>query len=301
MSQNNRYAVIDVGTNNVLYLLASCTPHGLKILQRDSAVSRMGLYVQDGRLLPDGVKALQHILGRFVDAARRVTDQIIVVGTSASREVENIDEIANWMFHVYGLRYHVISGEEEARLNGLANAGEFSENQILLFDVGGGSTEFTYIVDGRIIQSTSLKLGIRRMQAQHSGSFTLQQKVTRRILANYTPPVMQNGAVVGIGGTATSLVAILAGMQQYDSHQVHRSILTRVQCGEVLQSLREMPHDQLVSTLAFEPERVDIIATGTMMVYEVMRHLNCKQMYVSDRGLQFGILHLPPRELAALF
>lgn len=300
MSQSNLYAVIDVGTNNVLYLLARSSSSGIEVVARDSAVSRMGLYVQDGCLLPAGVQALQHILSGYLDAARTVTDQIIVVGTSASREVENISEITDWMQACFGVRYQIISGEEEAQLNGLANADEFTEAQLVLFDVGGGSTEFTHVIDGRIMQSTSLPLGIRRLQAQHPGDFASQQDATRRILAQYTPPALHDAGVVGIGGTATSLAAMIAGMQHYDSARVHKSVITRKKCGDLLYSLRNMPHDQLVKSLAFEPERADIIATGCMIVYEIMQQLDCQQMYVSDRGLQFGILHLPPEKLAAL-
>jgi exopolyphosphatase/guanosine-5'-triphosphate,3'-diphosphate pyrophosphatase len=300
MSDSNLYAVIDVGTNNVLYLLARCTVAGIEILQRDSAVSRMGLYVQDGFLLPAGVEVLQRILSRYLDAARPLTNQIIVVGTSASREVANIGEITQWLHTYHGVRYHIISGEEEARLIGLANLDEFTERRLLLYDVGGGSTEFTQVEDGSIVHTQSLQLGIRRLQAMHPADSAAQQDATRRILSQYIPPAMQGAAVVGVGGTATSLAAILAGMHHYDSAQVHRSVITRQQCDALLHGLREMPHAQLVKTLAFEPERADIIATGAMIVCEIMQYLKCQQMYVSDRGLQFGILRLPPEQLAAL-
>ncbi len=299
MKNHELFAVIDVGTNNVLFLMAYRTTDGIIIKKRLSSVSRMGHYISGGRLKSSGLKAIKSILRDYINYARLFTDAIIVVGTSGSRQITNIADISNWMEKNFGLRYQIISGEQEARYNGIANAAEFPAENILLFDIGGGSTEFTMMQGNTVTGWASLPLGIHRLDKEFGRNAIAKQDAINEILQEFSAPSLTDTTVIGVGGTITSLAAIHLGLKQYDSAVVHKSTLTLGQCQKILNRFSQMAPLQRRDALPFEPARADIIATGTMIVCQVLQHLGCNRCMVSDRGLQFGILALPDDEFTA--
>jgi len=149
------YSVIDVGTNNILLLI---TISGTKpeIIYRASATSALGKDMQKGFLQKQAIERAKNILNDFISISKKYTDKIIIIGTSCSREAKNISVLSDWLKSKFNLKYNIISGDEEAYLNGLANISEFAKDEkLLFFDVGGGSTEFTLAENGEIKKTYS--------------------------------------------------------------------------------------------------------------------------------------------------
>ena len=94
---NNKFAVIDVGTNNILFLIARKNNNKLDILHRDSNISAFGKKMQDGYLNPTAINKTKRILSDNIKYARLFTENIIVVGTSCSRDAKNIDIMEQWL------------------------------------------------------------------------------------------------------------------------------------------------------------------------------------------------------------
>ncbi len=295
---NNKYAVIDVGTNNVLFLIARKNINKLDILHRDSNISAFGKKMQDGYLNTTSINKTKRILFDNINYARLFTENIIVVGTSCSRDAKNIDVLEQWLKKKFGLKYNIISGEKEAQLNGLANITEFKElNNIVMFDVGGGSTEFTYFYNGKMIYNQSLKLGIRRLHNSKDINYSERVRITRKVLNDLVLPDFNEFKMIGIGGTVTSLSAAKFGLQKYDADVVHKSILHNSEIKEMLDLFRRMSNNQIARLMPFDRYRADIITTGTMIVTEIMDFFGKDELIVSDRGLQFGILYQEEKDL----
>jgi exopolyphosphatase/guanosine-5'-triphosphate,3'-diphosphate pyrophosphatase len=295
---NNKYAVIDVGTNNVLFLIARKHKNKLDILHRDSNISAFGKKMQDGYLNNTAINKTKRILFDNINYARLFTENIIIVGTSCSRDAKNIDVIEQWLKSKFGLKYNIISGKKEAQLNGLANITEFRKfNNIVMFDVGGGSTEFTYFHNGKMIYNQSLNLGIRRLHNFQDTNFLERVRSTQKALNNLVLPDFKEFKMIGIGGTVTSLSATKFGLQKYDADVVHKSILHNSEIKEMLDLFRRMSNNQIAQLMPFDRYRADIITTGTMIVTEIMDFFGKEDMIVSDRGLQFGILYQEEKDL----
>jgi len=291
------YSIIDVGTNNVLLLIASLTDH-LKIIKRDSKISAMGKDMKDNIIDITAINRTRMILTNFITMARKYTKNIIILGTSCSRDAKNISLLSNWLENEYQLKYHIISGDEEARFNGLANINEFNEfKNIIMFDVGGGSTEFVWIKDGIITQTQSIDLGIRRLQNKFDNDYQGKYSETQRLLTSLSSTPFENYILIGIGGTSTSLSAMKFQLENYDPGIVHKSKVTISELRNILSDLRGKTTMEIEEIMPFEPKRADIIATGTMIVTEILDYFERTEFLVSDRGIQFGILTQDKQDL----
>ncbi len=295
---NNKFTVIDVGTNNVLFLIARKNNNNLDILHRDSNISAFGKKMKDGYLKSTAINKTKRILFDNISYARLFTENIIVVGTSCSRDAKNIVILEQWLKKIFGLKYNIISGEKEAQLNGLANITEFREfNNIVMFDVGGGSTEFTYFHNGKMIYNQSLNLGIRRLHNFQDTNYSEKVSITQKALNDLVQPDFKEFKMIGIGGTVTSLSAAKFGLQKYDADVVHKSSLRIAEIKEMLDRFRRMSNNQIAQLMPFDRYRADIITTGTMIVKEILDVYGKEDLIVSDRGLQFGILLQEEKDL----
>jgi len=206
--------------------------------------------------------------------------------------------LSNWLENEYQLKYHIISGDEEARFNGLANINEFNEfKNIIMFDVGGGSTEFVWIKDGIITQTQSIDLGIRRLQNKFDNDYQGKYSETQRLLTSLSSTPFENYILIGIGGTSTSLSAMKFQLENYDPGIVHKSKVTISELRNILSDLRGKTTMEIEEIMPFEPKRADIIATGTMIVTEILDYFERTEFLVSDRGIQFGILTQDKQDL----
>ena len=284
------YCVIDVGTNNVLLLIASVNDH-INIIKRGSIISALGKDMKDGFLDIEAIDRTKIILTDFIENAHEFTKNIIVVGTSCSRDAKNISVLSDWLKDKYQINYHIISGNEEANFNGLANINEFKKNKnIVMFDVGGGSSEFIWIKDGKIIQTLSINLGIRRLQNIYGSDYQKKYKETQRLLNTLPSSPFDDPVLVGIGGTATSLGAMKFQLEEYDPQVVHKSKIAVSELKNILSNLRGKTDNQIAKLMPFEPKRADLIETGTMIVTEILDYFGVKEFFVSDHGIQFGVL-----------
>lgn len=294
---DNTYCVIDVGTNNVLLLIASIED-GISVIKRDSMISGLGKDMQNDLLDENAINRTKKVLTNFIKKARNYTDKIIIVGTSCSRDAKNISSLSSWLQEEFQLNYNIISGDEEAKLNGLANIHEFIKyKNLIMFDVGGGSTELIWIENGKVVKTDSLDLGIRRLQNDLRSDHSAKLNATRVLLNSLKPVKLTKPVLVGIGGTATSLSAMKFQLEKYDPALVHKSMVTKEEIKILYSKLKEKDLIEISKLMPFEPKRADLIQTGTMIVLEILDYFSSKDFFVSDRGIQFGILAQSRSEL----
>ncbi len=285
------YSIIDVGTNNVLMLIATRVNSNIKVLHRGSSISALGKNFHDNILTKAAITRTKKILKGFIETSKKYTNNIIIIGTSCSRDAINIDILSNWLELKYKIRYQIINGEKEAYFNGLANCHEFDHiNDIILFDVGGGSTEFTFIKKQEIVKTETLQLGIRRLQNLYKSNYKNKIQRTKVILQELQIPVLEKPELIGIGGTVTSLVSIQKNLKEYNPETVHKSKITIKELFLLLEKLKSSSIPDIARLIPFDPLRSDILTTGAMIVKEIVDFFKVRKFYVSDRGFQFGVL-----------
>jgi len=290
------YSIIDVGTNNVLLLIAQKKEYDICIIKKKSKISFLGKKMQNNFLQKESINWTKKILENFISISKNYTENIIIIGTSCSRKAKNINLLSGWLKKKYQLNYQIISGEKEAYLNGLANINEFNDQEnIILFDVGGGSTEFTLIKNKEIVSMQSIELGIHYLVNEFGNDFNKKREKTKKLLSSLKIS-LNNAILIGIGGTATSLSAMKQKMISYNSKQVHKSVVYSSDIENLLMVFRKSDLPTIRKMMEFDPDRSEIIATGTMIIQEILAFLGYKEFYVSDHGFQYGVLFLETEE-----
>ena len=286
-------SIIDVGTNSILLLIAEKAHNSWKILHRNARTSSLGKGMKNGFLTNDGIEKAKAILDDFITISKSYhAEKRIITGTSASREAKNISQLSNWLLNKYDLKYHILSEGQEIYYIYLANKREFEEHEnLIIFDIGGGSTEFMIVSQNKLEFSTSLKLGVRRLnnlcdndEDKHTFCHDVlaQSKIREHVPSSFE--------VVGVGGTVTNLVAVKSGLKEWISEKVHKQVLTLEDVLYFKDLWKKLSYDEIEKLIPFDPHRSDVLLSGTILLESIFSYLKMDKIFVSDFGLQFGIL-----------
>ncbi len=179
---------------------------------------------------------------------------------------------------------------KKARFNGIANINEFTAENLLLFDIGGGSTEFTLIIEGKVSECQSIDLGIRRFHNRFGDNAFKEINYIRNKLEKINIEIPSDAVLIGIGGTVTSLAAMLQNMTVYDEHKVHKYQIMRDDLNELLDEISDCPEQKILERIAFNPLSKALLMAGGIIVREIIAHFNASDFFVSDRTWQYGVL-----------
>ncbi len=283
---NNIFSVIDLGTNNIQLLIVQDRDDP-KIILKDSKVSELGKNFKDGLIANDRLDFAKRILSNFISLSKEYTNNILVIGTNLARKATNISEIEKFLSDL-GIKFIIISGEEEAYLNGIANIKDFKGN-FILFDIGGGSTEFTVIENETITKTVSLPLGIRSLDEKFCN---IEQKnlFTKQILKSLDLE-SSNHYLVGIGGTVTSLLFLKNNLTEYNFINIHKSQLTQKDIIRIYDDFVTIHIEKYKNSPIFKMFSLELLATGTMIVKNILELFNVKSFYISDKSIMFGVLY----------
>jgi len=224
------------------------------------------------------------------------------VATSAVREATNGAEFAAAVRRTTGLDLHIISGEEEARLalRGVASGLPALGGAFILFDIGGGSTEFIRARDGGPVAAVSLRLGVVALTERFLDDgpvdparyAAMAREVEARLAAEIPAAIGEGGApvLVGTAGTVTTLAALDLGLARYHAERVQGHLLTRAAVERERRRLSAMPVAERARLPTLEPGRADVLIAGIAICQAAMDRLRFDSLVVSDRGLREGVL-----------
>jgi exopolyphosphatase/guanosine-5'-triphosphate,3'-diphosphate pyrophosphatase len=246
---------------------------------------------------------------RFVQTAKELhCQEVLAVATSAAREAKNRAAFLDRARREAGIDLVVISGEVEATLTalGVAHALGPGHGDMLIVDIGGGSTEFTAYEQGRVTGYVSLPIGVVKLTEAHlkddppstdeldSVATSIRQTIRHVPASVNIPPA---ATLVATAGTATTLAAIDLGMTTYDGGRVTGHRLSRQRIQELLDRFCSLPLAERRKIVGLEPARADVIVAGTLLMREILDLFGFDEFTVSDGGLREGILlhHLTHR------
>ncbi len=317
------FAALDLGTNNCRLLVATPAPDGFRIIDAYSRIVRLGEGLsQTGRLAE---AAMERALGALSVCAqkigRRGAKRVRAVATQACRSAANGAQFIQAVQEQTGLRLSVISPREEARLAvaGCLNLLDFNAKAALVLDVGGGSTELSWIdlaapgLDAPVrrlahwrlpIQAwLSVPIGVvtlaeRFPQAAHDGrgfrAMVDAVKVEIEAFAHAEPlrAIFDAGGahLVGTSGAITSLAGLHLGLARYDRNRVDGLWMTRSECDAVAGRLAAMTVAERGAQPCIGPDRADLVLAGAAILQAVQEVWPCERVRVADRGLREGLL-----------
>jgi exopolyphosphatase / guanosine-5'-triphosphate,3'-diphosphate pyrophosphatase len=300
-----RLAAIDLGTNTVRLLVVEASGAEWRGLHAEQRVTRLGEgQAGTGILQPTAMWRTAEVVAAFCRRAEELgVHDVRIVGTSAVREAQNGAEFLAQVLSSSGRQVRVISGEEEARLTllGVTQGLPVLKGDFLLFDIGGGSSEFVLSRAGRAPEAVSVKLGVVELAERfmdlgpvdHIRYDSMVAEVGARLAAGLTDTILRHvaPALVGTAGTVTTLAALDLGLESYDPARVHGHRLTRVAVAGLVARLAALSLAERAALPCLEPGRADLIVPGGVICLEAMDRLGFHSLVVSDRGLREGILY----------
>lgn len=311
------YAALDLGTNNCRLLIARPAPGGFRVVEAFSRIVRLGEGLsRTGRLSDEAMdraaEALRICAGRV--ARRRIDpSRLRAVATQACRSADNGAEFLGRVEAESGLRLSIIDPVEEARLSvaGCLNLLDPAADAVLVIDVGGGSTELSWLrrrgngADGfRTETWMSAPLGVVTLAERHpepptSSSAWYEAMVNefREVIDRHRPadplkPMFDEGRahLVGTSGAITSLAGIHLGLTRYERDRVDGLWLTRGDCRAAADRLTAMGPAGRAAEPCIGPDRADLVLAGAAILEAVQRSWPCERVRVADRGLREGML-----------
>ncbi len=304
--KSERAAFIDIGTNSILCLIAELKEGGrYRVLDDLAQITRFGRGVdQTGYIGPHGEQRNLEVLREYLNRCRALGVQdVTAVGTSALRDARNSTQVLARFKERLGLDIAVISGAQEASYAYLAVQQGLSlpGQELLVLDVGGGSTEFIRGNESGVSQAVSVDVGSVRLTERFLRSDPVDAEECKAMVAAIDHEIAplrdawpSDGSpltLVGIAGTFTTLAAVEKKLLRYSHGEVHGSHLT---LGEVRRQIHLFQSQTLAERKAIpglEPKRADVILAGAYLIERAMTLFKVQEVVVSDQGVRYGLLH----------
>jgi exopolyphosphatase/guanosine-5'-triphosphate,3'-diphosphate pyrophosphatase len=225
-------------------------------------------------------------------------DGITAVGTMGLRTATNSQTFLAIAKKRCGVTIEVISGEEECRIAYLAvlSASGGIDGALVVFDTGGGSSQFTLGHGTRVIRQFSVNVGAVRFTERYhldqSVSSAILQEAKNAIAADMKDldGVEPPQALVGMGGAVTNLTAVMLGLAKYDPERVQGAVIDRSEIERQIECYRAIPAVERRRIVGLQPKRAEVILAGACIVETVLKKLEKSSLTVSDRGLRHGLL-----------
>ena len=296
-----RYAVIDIGTNSVKFHVGERRADGeWRTIVDRAELTRLGEGLeQTGRLDPEAIeRTAAAVAGMSEEAEQSGVAAIAAVGTAGLRIASNSAAFVAAVRARSGIDVEVISGEEEARLAYLAAISGLGlgRGSLVVFDTGGGSSQFTFGEGARVDERFSVNVGAVRFTER----FGLGEAVSVDVLAAALEAMSVDlarldrrvtpEALVAMGGAVTNLAAVKHELATYDPEVVQGAVLNRPEVDRQIELYRTRSTEERRSIVGLQPKRADVILAGACIVRTVLEKLGCGSAIVSDRGLRHGLL-----------
>jgi exopolyphosphatase/guanosine-5'-triphosphate,3'-diphosphate pyrophosphatase len=292
-----RRLVVDIGTNSVLALLVDIAGDGVKVISDKQKTTGLGEgLLKTGRLSNDAMSRTVEAIESFVENAE--FDSASLIGTEALRVASNSAEFADIVENKTGQRPVIISGRQEAEFTfrGAILNLDLNPENVVIVDVGGGSTEIIRGVNDRITYMESIPMGALRLRESVAEDRLSAYKeyaddlMSRR---NFFDSGLQVNSIIGVGGTITSTAAIAAGLERFDPKIVHGHRINPGKLASIASRFEGINSMERRRLIPFDPQRADLILPGTGIFLAIMGIIGVNELIVSTGGLRFGVAISP--------
>ena len=321
-------AAIDIGTVTARLALAQIEDGRVIRMAKYTEIVNLGEGVDTTkRLLPEAIHRCVGCVSSYVDHARKEgAEAVVCTLTSAARDAENAPDLGMGLASL-GLEPMIIPGEIEGALTFLGVSHDFENHRILVADSGGGSTE---LVVGTLVGQTtaqnagqsvvqgagqqpggqqldinfveSVDLGCRRLterfnlSADHpsaediDGAHQMAAQMMSEAIGRAQQQCAAPELLVGVGGTATSLIAIRDHLDPYDPSKVHLNHISIDEVSQIEGFLANKTLKEREDITGLQAKRAPVMLAGTILLAELMKNSGFKHLVVSESDLLFGLV-----------
>jgi exopolyphosphatase/guanosine-5'-triphosphate,3'-diphosphate pyrophosphatase len=307
------YAALDLGTNNCRLLVARPTTDGFRVIDAFSRIIRLGEGVAgSGRISEAAImRAVDALLVCREKMRARGVARARLIATAACRAAENGEEFRSRVAKEAGLELEIIDSATEARLaaTGCTELFDPGVNGIILFDIGGGSSELVRLNRSRpgrsgpptpeIVGWASLPVGVVTL-AERYGGRTVSREIYDAMVGEVATFVdrfaadhcgdLESFHMLGTSGTVTTIAGVYLRLPRYDRRRVDGCWLNDDEISRVVGELMAMSFEQRAANPCIGVERADLVLAGCAILDAIRRKFPCQRLRVADRGLREGML-----------
>ena len=303
------HAVIDIGTVTARLFIAEMRDGQPQEILRRSEFANLGVGVDEtGYLKPEAIERTVCLVAQYLGEIEKLRQQdqdqevkLTAVATSASRDAHNAQDLLDQLAD-FGVDLQVIAGEQEAAYCFAGASLGYTDENLLVSDIGGGSTELIAGQANRPPEYVhSFQIGCRRITERflHTDPPALEELAKARAwceeqFAGYFERLDQEGfnidQFVAVAGTATSAASVSKRMEVYDRKQVHNTVITRDVLDEVAEQLASLTLEQRRQVTGLNPGRADVIVGGMVILQAVLGLTGKDSFTVSESDLLMGVV-----------
>ncbi|MCX7405644.1 MAG: Ppx/GppA phosphatase family protein [Planctomycetia bacterium] len=302
-----RVAAIDIGSNSVRLLVAEALRGGnYRILDEEREPTRLGRSVAaHGQLDDESMARTLTALRTFkeISAGYQVTT-LRTIATCAVREARNGPDFCRRVREEIGLEVEVISADREARLafSSVQYAFDLAGKNVIVADIGGGSTEIVFATGNLIESIFATPLGAVRLTEQSGLSEGMSpdelqvalEKMDDSIAAclkkRTARPLFAPHLLIGSGGTFTTLAELVMAAKKQTGIPVAGYKVSHAELRHLLDRLRKMPLRSRRSMSGMTPDRADIIIAGLSIIDGLLQRFRVNTLMVHTRGVRDGLV-----------
>ncbi|WP_455156301.1 Ppx/GppA phosphatase family protein [Treponema socranskii] len=297
----SRKAIIDIGSNSIKFFVGElAADRTIKTVLDTNDIARLGEGLDStGVISPEAMERNVASVAAFAKQAKELgADRIVSVGTMALRKASNSAEFVEKVKKTCGIEVQIIPGEEEARLSYLAILSGLpleKDADLVVFDTGGGSTEFIYGKGTQMVKRFSVNLGAVRITENYLKADPVSPADVQAAIAQIDKEFKEAGVngkpaqLVGMGGTVTSMGAVKHKMVKYDPSVIQGSRLTKKDIEEQIEEYSKRTVEQRKELPGLQPKRADVILAGACILKVITDRLGADGLTISDRGLRHGL------------
>ncbi len=313
------YGALDLGTNNCRLLIATPRDHGFRVVDAFSRIVRLGEGIGANGRLGDAAmaRAIEALKICGAKLAERNVTRVRMIATEACRTAENGAAFVDRVGAESGLRLEIVSRETEARLavSGCASLVDPRASGVILFDIGGGSSELVWIdlagtaggrrrrMADRIRTWMSLPVGVVNLSERFGGRHVTPAVFSTMVgevaaMVSRFPEVealdeaVAAGSVhmLGTSGTVTTLAGIHLQLPRYDRRRVDGTWLAGDRVDGLVAEIAAMDYEARVANPCIGRDRADLVLAGCAILEAFRRRWPTDRLRVADRGLREGML-----------
>ncbi len=304
-SPHDKFASIDIGTNTIRLLIACFDNGALHAIKRSLNITRLGKgFHNTGKI---GEEAFWASIEVLIGYAAQITEFGVkstrVCATGVLRKADNAGEFVNEAYKRTGLNIQIISGDKEAAMTatGVKSAIDTGSAGSIIFDVGGGSTEFIFSHGSHDAVVLSLDIGAVTLYEStvkndppSADELTAMNKTVRDAIKGLIKKtagcIDSDASLIFTAGTATTLAAMSLKMGSYDPDMINNYTITYDELKTLYKELITKTMCERMHITGIEKGREDVIVSGAAIAINVMEIFKKDKMIISDSGLLEGII-----------
>ncbi|MFV0563257.1 Ppx/GppA family phosphatase [Malaciobacter mytili] len=288
--------IIDIGSNSMrMVVLQKSSRFAFHLINETKSRVKIseGCYENGGNLQEIPMNRAFNSLKSFLNISKSLkAKKVICVATSALRDAPNSKVFLSRVKKDLGLNIKVINGEKEAYYGGVAAVNLLHNNEFVTVDIGGGSTEFCFVKEGKIEKSISLDIGTVRLKELFFDKNNIngaKEYIKKSLEKIFELEIEIPSVVVGIGGSIRAISKAIMKSIDYPLDVLHGFTYEVSKNKKLINLIIESKDSDKLKDLGIKKDRFDTIKEGTFIFNTILEELKTKKVITSGVGVREGV------------